>query len=62
MNINAKINCVKIIDDHNDYEVPSKSVQVFYSYIDTDKNLKKRQKAIIKLDKLVKYALYKKWM
>lgn len=61
MNINAKINCVKIIDDHNDYEVPSESVQVYYSYIDTDKNLKKRQKAIIKLDKLIKYALYKKW-
>ena len=60
MKLNLKLDCAKIEDDRNDYEIPKKSVVVYYSYIDSDLQTNKRQKAKVKLDKLIKSYLLKK--
>lgn len=60
MKINLKIDHAKIIDDRNDFEVNPKSINIYYSYIDSDLQTKKRQKAKVKLDKLINFYLLKK--
>jgi len=60
MKVNAKLDYTQIIDDSNDFEVNPESVVVFYSYIDSNLHTKKRQKAKVKLDKLINFYLLKK--
>ena len=60
MKINLKIDHTKIIDDRNDFEVNPKSINIYYSYIDSDLQTKKRQKAKVKLDKLINFYFLKK--
>jgi len=60
MKANVKLDYTKIIDDSNDFKVNPESVVVYYSYIDSDLHTKKRQKAKVKLDKLITSYLLKK--
>jgi len=60
MKANVKLDYTQIIDDSNDFKVNPESVVVYYSYIDSDLHTKKRQKAKVKLDKLITSYLLKK--